>query len=435
MVTGLSPAAGLTRGVTRVLVYGSGLAGTVLVRVGATLDSQFTIKSDHELELTIPAGAPGTVDVRAEALVGWSPVSHADRFTYQTTAPPPTTTPATANGFSPVSATYVSRSEGWVLGTVPCGTKQCFKLLHTTDDGTSWSPALLPAIGPQSPGGRPLKVRFADSEDGWVFTTSPGNGPADAWSTHTGGQHWSAVNFPVKSASPLGVEDIEASAGVVDAAVQVGAEVDIFSSPISSDAWHLEGGPFALGAGPAPGGELALQGTSGWFVEDNRVAVSGARREASGLWAAWTPPCSGTGGPVLLSAVTNSKLDAVCTEGLWTGHVVTVHLLTSDNGGASFGTDRSTPFTSVQVAAASSPSTVAVGSTPPTGGPAAGLEMTFNGGASWHTVYGRVAQGWLEMAFTTVDRGVAIVQGTAQSTGNTMVSTTDGGEHWYQVKF
>ena len=114
MVTGLSPAAGLTRGVTSVLVYGSGLAGTVLVRVGATLDSQFTIKSDHELELTIPAGAPGTVDVRAEALVGWSPVRHADRFTYQTTAPPPTTTPATVKGFSPVSATYVSRSEGWV---------------------------------------------------------------------------------------------------------------------------------------------------------------------------------------------------------------------------------------------------------------------------------------------------------------------------------
>jgi hypothetical protein len=61
--------------------------------------------------------------------------------------------------------------------------------------------------------------------------------------------------------------------------------------------------------------------------------------------------------------------------------------------------------------------------------------MTFNGGASWQTVYGRPAQGWLEMRFTPADRGVAIVQSTAQSTGNIMVSTADGGKHWYQVKF
>jgi hypothetical protein len=169
------------------------------------------------------------------------------------------------------------------------------------------------------------------------------------------------------------VEDIEASAGVVDAAVQMGDGASIFSSPVSSDAWHLEGGPFASGAGPEPEGELALRGTSGWFIEDNRVAVSGARREASGLWEAWTPPCSGAGGPVLSSAVTSSDLDAVCTEGVWTGHVVTVRLLTSDNGGTSFGTDRSTPFTSVEVATASGPSTIAVGATPPTGGPAVGL--------------------------------------------------------------
>jgi hypothetical protein len=61
--------------------------------------------------------------------------------------------------------------------------------------------------------------------------------------------------------------------------------------------------------------------------------------------------------------------------------------------------------------------------------------MTFNGGASWQAVYGRVGQGWLEMRFTTVDQAEAIVQGTAQGTGNIMVSTTDRGKHWYQVKF
>ena len=52
--------------------------------------------------------------------------------------------------------------------------------------------------------------------------------------------------------------------------------------------------------------------------------------------------------------------------------------------------------------------------------------MTFNVGASWQTVYGRLTQGWLEMGFTIVDRGVAIVRGTAQSSGNIMMSKTAG---------
>lgn len=343
--------------------------------------------------------------------------------------------PMVVPGFSPVSVTFVSTSEGWVLGTVPCGTKQCFKLLHTTNDWSSWSLAHLPTISPQTPDGLALQVRFADSRDGWIYNASPGEGPSATWSTHNGGQDWSVIKFPVKSTYPPGVEDIEASAGVAEAAVQVDDGVDIFSSPVSSDAWHLKGGPYPLGAGPIPGGELALQGTAGWFVENNRVAVSGARREPSGQWVAWTPPCSKAGGPVLLSASTTSRLDAVCTEGVWTGQKITVHLLVSTNAGASFASDRLLPFTTAEVAAATGPSTVAVGCTPPGAGPTTRLEMSFNGGASWQPVYSGARAGWLELGFTTVQQGLAIVQGTAQGTANVMLATRDGGRHWSPVKF
>jgi hypothetical protein len=341
-----------------------------------------------------------------------------------------------AAGFSPVSVTYVSTSVGWVLGTVRCGTRRCFRLVNTTNDGAGWSPVPLPHIGPVAADSAPVKVRFADNDDGWIFSIQPGQAGVEAWSTHNGGRRWSAINFPVKSPNPIGPEDLEAAGGVVNAAVLVGDEVDIFSSPVGRDAWRRTGGPFQLGAGPVPSGELALQGSSGWFVQNDRVVVSGGRDGSSGAWATWQPPCSKAGGPVLLAAPTNSQVDAVCTEGVWTGGPqITVDLLTSTDGGASFGPSRPVPGPWVGQAAAIGPSTVAVGdfmdgdnSTQVT------LEMSFNGGGTWRPVYRHRGTGWLELGFTTVEQGVAIVAG-AGNRLNTMLFTTDGGKHWAPVDF
>ena len=92
--------------------------------------------------------------------------------------------------FSPVSVTYVSPSEGWALGTVACGANQCLRLLRTTNDGVSWSSVPVPPAGPEGPGSPPLKVRFADPDDGWIFSSLPGQAKVQAWSTHDGGRHW-----------------------------------------------------------------------------------------------------------------------------------------------------------------------------------------------------------------------------------------------------
>ena len=53
-----------------------------------------------------------------------------------------------SSGFSPVSVTYVSASDGWALGTVACGPNRCLRLLRTTDDGATWSPVPVPARRP-----------------------------------------------------------------------------------------------------------------------------------------------------------------------------------------------------------------------------------------------------------------------------------------------
>ena len=342
---------------------------------------------------------------------------------------------AVRSGFSPVSVTYISPSEGWALGTVACGPSQCLRLLRTTNDGASWSSVPVPPAGPEGPGGPPLKVRFADPDDGWIFSSLPGQAKVQAWSTHSGGQHWSALSFPVRSPEPVGIEDLEAAAGVVDVALQVGDEVEIFSSPVGVNAWHRVGGPYELGAGPVPSGEITLQGRSGWFVQNDRVVVSGGRDEPSGAWANWRPPCSSAGGPVLVAAPTASQVDAVCTEGVWTGQRTSVDLLRSTNGGASFGPSRLVPVASADLAAATGTSTVAVGAQANGSNSAnVALEMSFDNGASWQSVYRHSGSGWSELGFTTPAQGVAIVVGAPGHLG-TMLFTQDGGRHWAPVTF
>jgi photosystem II stability/assembly factor-like uncharacterized protein len=307
--------------------------------------------------------------------------------------------------------------------------------LRTTNDGASWSSVPVPPAGPEGPGGPPLKVRFADPDDGWIFSSLPGQAKVQAWSTHNGGQHWAALSFPVRSSGSVGIEDLEAAAGVVDVAVQVGDEVEILSSPVGANAWHRVGGPYELGAGPVPSGEVTLQGRSGWFVQNDRVVVSGGRDEPSGTWASWRPPCSSAGGPVLVTAPTASQVDAVCTEGVWTGQRTSVDLLRSTNGGASFGPSRLVPVASADLAAATGTSTVAVGAQVNGSSSAnVALDMSFDNGASWQFVYRHAGSGWSELGFTTPAQGVAIVLGAPGHLG-IMLFTRDGGRHWAPVNF
>ena len=209
----------------------------------------------------------------------------------------------------------------------------------------------------------------------------------------------------------------------------------IFSSPVGGGAWHRAGGPYELGAGPVPWGELALQGGSGWFVQNDRVVVSGGRHEGPGDWANWRPPCSSAGGPVVLAAPTPSRVDAVCTEGVWTGQTISVDLLGSSDGGASFGPSRKVPVASAELAAAIGSSTVAVAAQANGSNSAdVDLEVSFDNGASWRSVYRHAGSGWSELGFTTVTQGVAIVIG-APGHVNTMIFTTDGGRQWAPVSF
>jgi len=331
------------------------------------------------------------------------------------------------SGFEPASVTFVSASEGWVLGTAPCSSAPCTSILRTSDGGRTWQGIPAPRIAlsegaTQNPGSGVSGLRFADPEDGWAF------GP-DLWETHDGGATWQAVSLPGVPAGGS-VVALEAAAGSVTAVVMDGnGHVHIESSPAGRDAWELSPVSIPIGAGPVPSSQLVLHGTSGWMVEVDRTVVGGARL-TDGQWQSWTPPCLTGGGGVELAASSSVALAADCSLGIWTGTPQGDHLFVSGDGGTTFSeAPAAIPSTSGAGAIASpSPSVVVVGGSD--------LVATFDGGQTWTTVYTAPSgggPGFRLVGFTTPDQGVAIAGSAGQ--GSTMLMTRDGGHSWSVVSF
>ena len=337
-------------------------------------------------------------------------------------------------GFAPVSVTFVSSEEGWVLGTAPCASGECTAILRTTDSGQTWTAVGAPATpiseGPVQPGSTPgiIGLHFADPRDGWAY------GP-DLWATHDGGTSWQRVTIPGLSASAV-IVALEASAGTAQAVAYdvatVGAWVRIASSPVGSDAWTLSATQVPLGAGPVAQAQLVLSGTHGWLVEVDRTVVGGARL-VGGAWSAWTAPCSGVKGSAVLAASSPSDLVAACDGGLW-GHPANPaeqgeRLYVSHDGGATFAETGGTVPVQEPLIASPVSGTIVVGR-------GQLLVASFDRGQTWGNALGLAPPAFLTyVGFTTPRQGVAIANestGPGQSAG-ALFMTRDGGHTWPQV--
>jgi len=319
--------------------------------------------------------------------------------------------------------TFVSPTEGWVLGTAPCSSAPCTSILRTLDAGETWQGIAAPRTAlsegvSQNPGSGVNQLRFANASDGWAF------GP-DLWATHDGGSTWQAVSLPGVPAGST-VMALEASAVTVTAVVTDGdGNIRIETSPVGQDAWALSPVSVPIGAGPVPVPQLVLQGSSGWMVEVDRTVIGGARL-TNGQWQRWSPPCLNGGGPMELAASSPLALVADCSLGIWTGTPVGTHLFVSQDGGTTFAEAPATIPGDGGAIASPSPSVAVVGSTD--------LVATFDGGQTWSTVYsGGSGSGFDLVGFTTPEQGVAI-RGTAGE-GSTLLITRDGGHSWSAVSF
>ena len=81
-ITKVSPGSGPPGRGTRVTIFGTGLNNAEVVTVGRTSVTNFTVKSGQVIELTVPSGRPGPVDITVTTPLGQSAVSRADRYTY-----------------------------------------------------------------------------------------------------------------------------------------------------------------------------------------------------------------------------------------------------------------------------------------------------------------------------------------------------------------
>lgn len=83
IIASVAPGGGSRNGGTVVTITGDNFTGATSVKFGGTNATSFTVLSDSSIRATAPAGNVGTtVDIRVSTPGGSSPVSGADKFTY-----------------------------------------------------------------------------------------------------------------------------------------------------------------------------------------------------------------------------------------------------------------------------------------------------------------------------------------------------------------
>jgi hypothetical protein len=173
--------------------------------------------------------------------------------------------PAAAVGasFSPVAASFLSPTSGFVLGGVKCVELRppcSARLAATTTGGAHWRFVGAPDV---QLGTAVSEVLFASGRDGWLY------GP-ELWSTHDGGARWRSLSLGGS------VVNMAASAGRVYAVVQqdhaAGTPWELFTSPAGRDAWTRIG-KITSGPNPeaGPGAGLAVSGRAAWFGSNSNL--------------------------------------------------------------------------------------------------------------------------------------------------------------------
>lgn len=340
---------------------------------------------------------------------------------------------AASTGVAPLSITFVSADEGWLLGTQACPEGTCLRLARTVNRGLTWTGTSTPPRGlpAELHAGDTLQVRFADPADGWVFGQV--SGAPVVWATTDGGAAWTRVSLPGLGAGGQ-VEDIETVRGVVDALILPAA------GDLLLDTAKVEGGRWQTavtvprGSGPHPSAELVLQATGGWVLVDNGGVVGGAILAGS-TWEAWADlPCQSAGGPAELAAASATELVAVCQVKKASAAHPPLQVWSSTDGGTSpwqagpvlkgVGASLRINFQLTAASAPGKPVLVGAGGTTGTA-----LLSSPDGGVTW-TTRANIGLPIVQVGFEDANQGVAVAR---SGTVGELLMTPDGGGSWTQV--
>ena len=177
--------------------------------------------------------------------------------------------------FIPATVTWVSQSEGYVMGQAgtkgQCGAHKdsdiCTSIAVTHDYGKTWAGVPAPVTRAASGLTGVSQMRFLDGVNGWAY------GP-ELWATHDGGLTWKQVKAPPGS-NQQQVTDLETVnlrayalwADCTDAATC--RSYTLMSTPAGEDVWTpVSGVPANLSAGGNTPGSASFElgGTHGYLI-------------------------------------------------------------------------------------------------------------------------------------------------------------------------
>jgi hypothetical protein len=332
-----------------------------------------------------------------------------------TAAARPATGPVPA-GFEPASMTFISPSEGWVLGTAPCSHKPCTSVVWTFNGGKSWVGVPAPKYALGGPGSSTglIRLRFANPSNGFAFGSQ-------LWVTHTGGGKWYRV-----TQVPGYIGDLETSDGRAYAASLGKSGETIYRSPTVSDDWTKVAGLPTV-SGYAGLGTIALHGTAAWIILGGRLYSS----QTGSSWIKDDVSCPKLEGMASVAAYSSRQVTLLCAGNPAAGSTQKT-LYASSDGGAH--------FTKVGAVPAGGDDGVLAEPTAKhlfvaTSSGATWLYVSTNGGKSWKTqlFLADGGKGWNDFGFTTASEGEAIEGNPA--IGSVMYMTSNAGGSWHKVKF
>lgn len=332
-------------------------------------------------------------------------------------------------GFAATSATFVSRDEGFVLGTAPCARKPCTSILRTLDRGKSWHGLPAPAVPVGQPGDSEAAsgIRFASPSHGFVFGTA-------LWETRDGGQHWSRV-----SGAPGDISSLEISDGQVLALSDLCSAQGYCSDgvlmrrPVNGGAWKKVA---TLRPTPRP---IATQYGVAAVMSGPSVVVT---RNGGLSQATRATPCNGekyVGGRAAEVAVTGpGSLAVVCASQGGTQSMDKTVFVSGDLGAHWTPAGTAPPGGDISGAAGGTASRLVVAAS----FGVTDLYYSANRGRTWRTSYsaGNISAAFADLGFTTASDGIAVSapayedgHGSSADNPGQLLLTSDGGATWHPV--
>ncbi len=345
--------------------------------------------------------------------------------------------------FQPLSASFASAEEGWVLGAIePCDSgRPCQRIEHTTDGGRTWQ--ALPSTIPQGA----WTIRFATAAEGWVtaqgvlWWTSDGGADWEIadWAGVTLGRNTSlsgdSVRFVNGSRSGRLELSIGRMGGAADEASSFRTDGDYLADPVVESVTRDDTTwVWTYGEQRGPGGAA--------------TPVSAGAKIVGEQWFPWRTPCNAADEYLsALQAPTTDRVVALCAPRATASGYRQPRLLVSADGGETFAV-RDIPAATLTTLLASAQDTIVLGMD-------GAIHASFDGGRQWTRTYSPPESGGYtnfgSLGRTDHDNGPGFVTAStgftfrttrfpadnihAYRSEKTLLVTRDGGHSWSPVDF